>query len=229
MAQGADVIDVGAESSLNSADRVEADRQLQRVLPVIQELTDSESACISLETYRFPVAEAGIDAGAKVINLTGYQDQEAIFELAASKDLTLILCFVDGSNVREVDQLRLDTNNPIPDLRRFFEAKIELAHRYGAKKLVLDPGLGFYYRNLLDGKTRVLYQMKAFLESYRLHDLGFPICNALPHAFEYFEEEVRTAEPFFASLACIGGTQWFRTHEVSKVKPIIQLMKDFKE
>ncbi len=226
LAQGADVLDVGAESSLNSADRVAAEKQLDRVLPVIQGLVN-HGAVISLETYRAPVAKAGGNAGANVINLTGYQDQEEIFEYAASNDLTLILCFVDGSNVREVDQIRLNLRDPVSGLKMFFENKIDLALKYGARKLALDPGLGFYYRNLLDSKTRVQYQMRAFLQSYRLHELGFPVCNALPHAFEYFGEEVRVAEPYFASLAGIGGTHWFRTHEVAKVRPIVELMTDF--
>ena len=103
MAQGADIIDVGAESSLNSADRVDSQKQLSRVLPVLKELSTS-GATISLETYRSEVAIEGVKAGAKVINLTGYQEQEAIFEMAADRDLALVLCFVDGDNVRTVDQ-----------------------------------------------------------------------------------------------------------------------------
>ncbi len=226
MAQGADIIDVGAESSLNSADRVDSQKQLSRVLPVLKELSTS-GATISLETYRSEVAIEGVKAGAKVINLTGYQEQEAIFEMAADKDLALVLCFVDGDNVRTVDQLNVSTDDPMPSLMRFFESKIELATRYGAKNLILDAGLGFYYRNLLDGKRRVEYQIRAFLESYRLGELGYPVCNALPHAFEYFGEEVRVAESFFATLASLGGTHCFRTHEVARVKPIIEIMNGY--
>lgn len=226
IAQGADIIDVGAESSLNSADRVDSQKQLSRILPVLKELSTS-GATISIETYRSEVAIQGSVAGAKVINLTGYQEQEAIFELAAEKNLALILCFVDGDNVRTVDKLNVSTDDPMPSLMRFFESKIELAAKYRAKNLILDAGLGFYYRNLLDGKKRVEYQIRAFLESYRLGQLGYPVCNALPHAFEYFGEEVRVAESFFATLALLGGTHCFRTHEVARVKPIVEIMNGY--
>ena len=57
--------------------------------------------------------------------------------------------------------------------------------------------------------------MTTFLSSFRLRTIGFPLCQALPHAFEYFGEEVRCAEPFFAVLAALGKTDLFRTHEVT--------------
>ena len=104
-------------------------------------------------------------------------------------------------------------------LYEFFARQTERATRMGVEKIILDPGLGFYYRNLQDSVTRVRHQMKVFLNTFRLRTLGFPICHALPHAFEYFREEVRSAEPFFAVLAALGKTDLFRTHEVPGFVP----------
>jgi hypothetical protein len=89
----------------------------------------------------------------------------------------------------------------------------------------LDPGLGFYYRNLQDSAVRVRHQMNIFLNTFRLRELGFPICHALPHAFEFFRDEVRCAEPFFAVLAALGKTDLFRTHEVPRIKAVLDTMK----
>jgi|GEM_PF-2127393 len=55
----------------------------------------------------------------------------------------------------------------------------------------------------------------------------FPTCHALPHAFEYFGDEVRCAEPFFAVLAALGRTDLFRTHEVPRVKAVLETLKVF--
>ena len=55
----------------------------------------------------------------------------------------------------------------------------------------------------------------------------FPTCHALPHAFEFFGEEVRSAESFFAVLAALGKTDLFRTHEVSKIKAVLDTMQAF--
>ena len=62
---------------------------------------------------------------------------------------------------------------------------------------------------------------------FRLRALGYPVCHALPHAFEYFGEEVRCAEPFFAVLAALGKTDLFRTHEVPRTRAVLQTMGAF--
>ena len=69
--------------------------------------------------------------------------------------------------------------------------------------------------------------MTVFLNTFRLRTLGFPICHALPHAFEYFGEEVRCAEPFFAVLAALGQTDLFRTHEVPRVKAVLDTLRSY--
>jgi hypothetical protein len=92
---------------------------------------------------------------------------------------------------------------------------------------LIDPGLGFYYRNLGDSARRVRHQMTTFLNSFRLRTLGFPVCHALPHAFDYFGEEVRCAEPFFAVLAALGQTDLFRTHEVPRVRAVLETLQQF--
>jgi dihydropteroate synthase len=69
------------------------------------------------------------------------------------------------------------------------------------------------------------HQIHVFLNSFRLRKLGWPICHALPHAFTCFEEEVRTAESFFAVLALLGHASLLRTHEVAKVRGVMKAMQ----
>jgi hypothetical protein len=66
--------------------------------------------------------------------------------------------------------------------------------------------------------------MRVFLNSFRLRKLGWPICHALPHAFERFGDEVRSAEPFFAVLAALGKTDLFCTHEVPKTRAVLETL-----
>ena len=115
--------------------------------------------------------------------------------------------------------------DPIEKMRGYFSRQIEIAQRAGVEKILLDPGLGFYYRNLQDSAVRVRHQMNIFLNTFQLRELGFPVCHALPHAFEFFREEVRCAEPFFAVLAALGRTDLFRTHEVPRIKAVLETMK----
>ncbi len=146
--------------------------------------------------------------------------------MVAAHDAAVIICFVAGKNVREVGDFDLSTD-PIPMMCDYFSRQIEIAQRNGVEKIFLDPGLGFYYRNLQDSAVRVRHQMNVFLNTFRLRTLGFPVCHALPHAFEYFGNEVRCAEPFFAVLAALGKTDLFRTHEVPRIKAVLDTMKSF--
>lgn len=224
-AQGANIIDIGAESTLAKAERVDADAQNSQLLPVVRELAKA-GIPVSIETYQPEVARACLEAGTAVLNLTGAEHSAEIYPMVADYDAAVIICFVEGENVREVGNYRLE-EDPIPSLKDYFSKEIEIATQAGVEKIFIDPGLGFYYGNLQDSATRVQHQMKALVNSFRLRTLGFPVCHALPHAFEYFKDEVRSAEGFFAVLAALGKTDLLRTHEVGKVKAVLDTMSAF--
>jgi dihydropteroate synthase len=219
-AQGADLIDIGAESSTAKASRVSAHDQIKQLVPVIEQLT-TDSIPVSAETYEPEVVKACLKAGASVLNFTGTEHEEQILDLASEFDATVILCYVGGANVREITDLELD-QDPIPRLQEYFAKRIDTALKHGVRNIVIDPGMGFYYRNLVDPLTRVRHQTKVILNSFRLRELGYPICQALPHAFDLFEDEFRTAESFFAVIASLGGVNLLRTHEISKVNAVLR-------
>jgi dihydropteroate synthase len=223
--QGAEIIDIGAESTLAQAVRVDEPGQKSKLLPVIRELRES-GILVSAETYQPAVTRACLEAGANILNLTGTDRTDELFRMVAAHDAAVIICYVQGPNVREVGDFNF-TADPVGLMRDYFDRQIEIAVRNGVEKILLDPGLGFYYRNLKDSSVRVRHQMSVFLNTFRLRALGFPICHALPHAFEYFSEEVRCAEPFFAVLAALGKTDLFRTHEVPRIRAVLDTMRVF--
>ncbi|MFM8470271.1 MAG: dihydropteroate synthase [Limisphaerales bacterium] len=224
-AQGAAIVDIGAESTLANTDLVGAAAQNSQLLPVVRELR-AAGVLVSVETYHPEVTRACLAAGANVLNLTGTERGEAMYRAVAEHDAAVILCYVQGANVRAVGDFDLRAD-PVPAMYEFFAREIETATRCGVAKILVDPGLGFYYRNLQDSAMRVRHQMTTFLNTFRLRTLGFPTCHALPHAFEYFGEEVRCAEPFFAVLAALGRTDLFRTHEVPRIKAVLDTIKVF--
>ncbi len=224
-AQGADIIDVGAESTLAHAARVEEAGQNSKLLPVVRKLRES-GILVSVETYQPAVTRACLEAGAHILNLTGADQNDELFRMVAAHDAAVIICYVQGRNVREVGDFDFSAD-PVAMMRDYFARQIETALRHGVERILIDPGLGFYYRNLQDSAVRVRHQMKVFLNTFRLRTLGFPICHALPHAFEYFGEEVRCAEPFFAVLAALGKTDLFRTHEVPRIRGVLETMRAY--
>jgi dihydropteroate synthase len=224
-AQGADIVDVGAESSLTQAARVDGGAQNSKLLPVIRDLR-AANILVSVETYQPEVTRACLAAGANILNLTGTDRSAELFRMVADHDAAVIICHVQGKNVREVGDFDFGAD-PTQMLLDYFARQIETAQKNGLEKIFIDPGLGFYYRNLQDSATRVRHQMNVFLNTFRLRTLGFPVCHALPHAFEYFGEEVRCAEPFFAVLAALGSTDLFRTHEVARVRGVLETLRVF--
>ena len=157
------------------------------------------------------------------MNLTGAADQEAIFDLAATHGATVVICYVAGANVREISEAT-SAADPIPELLEHFVQRIDVARSHGVANIVIDPGMGFYYGNLTDPDARVQHQARVLLNTFRLRRLGLPICQAMPHAFDLFGDQFRTAEGYFTTLAYLGGTSVFRTHEVAHIRAVLDAM-----
>ena len=222
-AQGAAVIDLGAQSTQNYADDIASGEQIESMLPVITALS-AEGAVVSVETYEPEIAQVGLGAGARVLNLTGVAHDDEMFALAARHEAAVVMCFSQGDNVRVASALHVG-DDPIPMLSDHFEPRIERAVAAGLSRIFIDPGLGFHYENLTDGAERVRYQSLVLLNSFRLRTLGWPICQALPRAFDFFEDNFRSAEPYFAVLAAMGRTDLLRTHEVPQVSAVLSTME----
>lgn len=223
-AQGATIVDIGAESTLPNAERVSPEAQLERLLPTVERLSDA-GILVSVESYHPVVLERCAEAGARIFNLTGVQAAREVFELAGRYDAAVILCYVQGAHVRSVGDFTF-FSDMVPELLRYFRALTDQAREVGLDRCFIDPGLGFYYRNLDDGHIRVTHQLETFLNCFRLYALGYPTFNILPHAPEAFgDSERRSAEPFFAVPAILGGTHVIRTHEVDRVRRVLSALR----
>jgi dihydropteroate synthase len=223
-AQGADIVDIGAESTNGTANRVGAEDQIGQLVPVVEALAD-DGILVSIESYAVPTVRAVLDAGARVLNLTGSADDDAMFELAAEYGAAVVLCHVEGSHARDLDGSSV-TADPIPVMLENFGQRIERARAHGVSALAIDPGVGFGFGVAQSPAERAARQTSILLNSFRLRRLGVPICQSVPHAFDLFEEEFRTAEAFFTVLATLGGAGLVRTHEVARVVAVLRAMHD---
>lgn len=222
-AQGARIIDVGAESSTAKAARVSGDDQASALVPVVERLA-AEGIVVSVETYDVAVVRRCLAAGAKVLNLTGVEAVDAVYELAAGHDATVVINYIPHGNVREVGDA-VTGADPIPALFDYFAERVAHARSRGVTSVVIDPGMGFYYGNLTEPLTRARHQAEVLMSSFRLRPIGVPICQAMPHAFDLFEESFRTAEGFFAVLSSLARTNVYRTHEVPHVAAVLGAMR----
>lgn len=220
-AEGADLIDVGAESTGSDTARADAVAQQRLLLPVIEELAD-DGIAVSIESYETSVVRAGLKAGACVLNLTGSHRDDEMFTIAAEHQATVVLCHMFGAHARAPKEPDADAD-PVPRMVERFGNRIERARELGVTDLAVDPGIGFDFR-LHEPRARARYQAAALLQSFRLRPLGVPVCHALPHAFDIFEDQFRSAEGFFAVLAHLGGAGIYRTHEVPLVRSVLEAL-----
>jgi dihydropteroate synthase len=161
-ADGADIVDVGGESTRPGHQAVGLEEELRRVVPVIEGLQGRLSIPLSIDTWRAATAERSIGLGARIVNdVWGFQADPAIASVVAAHDVDAIVMH----NRREIDA-SLDI---IADMKRFFERTLSIAHQAGvaSDRITLDPGIGFgksFEQNL--DCIRRLPELKA---------LGFPV------------------------------------------------------
>ncbi|MFP5347257.1 MAG: dihydropteroate synthase [Actinomycetes bacterium] len=141
--EGADLLDVGGESTRPGADRVPVDEELRRVVPVVSELS-SRGALVSVDTMRSDVAAAGLDAGAVLVNdVSGGLADPEMAALVAERAVPYVLMHWRGHS-GDMQSLAV-YEDVVTDVRRELEQRVEdlLAAGVSTDQLVLDPGLGF--------------------------------------------------------------------------------------
>ena len=213
---GADIIDIGGESTRPGSENVSEAVQIERVLPVIQALGETlpGHVKISIDTRRARVAEAALGAGASIVNdVSGGNDDPAIIDLCVERQCGYVVTHMLGTpETMQNDPVYDDVVN---DIRRFLEARAEACERAGMDRdgIIIDPGIGF-------GKTRehnlaLLNNLAVFvntgypvlLGSSRKRFMG-SICGVnLP-------EELVGATAATTALGVCAGVKIFRVHDV---------------
>jgi len=142
--EGADILDVGGESSRPGSDPVPADEERRRVVPVIAELRRRTATLISVDTTKLEVAEAALDAGADIVNdISASGLDPRVLVLAASHGAGFVMMHMKGTPKTMQDAPRYD--DAVAEIRAFLAGKIAaaLASGLAAESIVLDPGIGF--------------------------------------------------------------------------------------
>lgn len=166
--QGADIIDIGGESSRPGAAAVSIDEELARVIPLIKELKKAQPLPLSIDTMKPIVAEQALAAGATLINdVSGFR-HPAMVELAASSQATICVMHMLGTPATMQDA-PLYENGIIAELTRWFESTVENLLRAGVKEkqIILDPGIGF-------GKT-IADNLEIIDNLPKFKAIGFPL------------------------------------------------------
>ncbi|MDC1067892.1 dihydropteroate synthase [Candidatus Kapabacteria bacterium] len=140
---GADILDIGGESTRPGAEAVNEQQELDRVIPLIQEILKKKpNSYISLDTSKYEVAKLGLEAGVSMINdVSGLKSSPEIAELVANHDADLCIMHMQG-NPRTMQQ-NPKYDNLIDEVKTFLETQAAFAKKNGVRKVFVDVGIGF--------------------------------------------------------------------------------------
>jgi dihydropteroate synthase len=164
---GACILDVGGESTRPGAEKVPADEELRRVVPVVEALA-GETVQISIDTSKASVAEAALGAGAEIVNdVTALRGDPEMAALCADREATVVLMHMAGSP--RTMQLNPVYDDVVADVKAFLGARVEAAMGAGVaeERIWLDPGIGF-------GKTAE-HNLELLRRLSELRELGRPL------------------------------------------------------
>jgi dihydropteroate synthase len=165
---GAEIIDIGGESTRPGARPVEAEEEMARVLPVLRELRRETRVALSIDTYKAPVARAALAAGADIINdVSALRFDPEMISLVASERVPVVLMHMQGTP--RTMQAEPRYQNVVREVREFLAARLEAALQGGVQQgaVILDPGIGF-------GKT-LQHNLGLFRGLPELAALGQPV------------------------------------------------------
>lgn len=215
LVQGADIIDVGGESTRPGSDSVDAAEQIRRAVPVIEALRRKLSrSIISIDTTLTEVAKAALNAGANMINdVSAGEDDAAVLELAARHEAPLVLMHRQGLPKTMQDNPYYD--DVVREVADYLRLRVDAALQAGVKRsnIIIDPGIGFGKRKLDN------LDLLAHLESFVA--LGYPVL--LGASRKRFmgslcqvdnPSELVTATAVTTALGVMAGVKIFRVHDV---------------
>jgi len=216
-AEGAEIIDVGGESTRPGSNPVPAQEELKRVIPVISALREKTDVLISVDTTKSEVAEAAVEAGADIINdISAFRFDSRMPLLAAQKGVSVILMHMKGTpKTMQVNPSYVDL---LAEIKSFLQEKIGAAQAYGInkEKIIIDPGIGF-------GKSPednlILINNLSFLEELERPILvGTSRKSFLGSILNLPPQERSEGSIASAILSIIRGAHILRVHDVQSIK-----------
>ena len=214
--QGADILDIGGESTRPGAEKVSLEQELERVIPVIQAISKEVQVPISIDTYKAEVARQAIQAGAHIINdVWGAKADPDMPAVAAELQVPIILM----QNRKERDYHQL-----IPDMISDLFESITLVKRAGVKdeNIILDPGIGF--AKTFEDNIEVMQKLDHF------HTLGYPLLlgtsrkRFIGHVLDLPAEERMEGTGATVCLGIQKGCHIVRVHDVKEIARMAKMM-----
>jgi dihydropteroate synthase len=230
-AQGADILDIGGESTRPFAETVTLEEELRRVIPVIEALAKRVSIPISIDTTKSEVARQAIEAGAAIVNdISALRADEKMADIVRDYGVPVIIMHMLGTP--KTMQMAPSYKNVIVEIRAFLENAIQHAEKKGVERtrIIIDPGIGF-------GKTPI-HNLQLIKHVDELKSIGCPILIGpsrkafIRHILKEPEGAdlspdapiVETGTQAVVAVSAFNGVDILRVHNVANTRATLKLV-----
>jgi dihydropteroate synthase len=226
-ADGAAIIDIGGESTRPGSASVSVEGQKERVVPVVEALAKKISVPISIDTTDYEVAEAALDAGAAMINDITALSDEQMGELAAKRDVPVVLMHIQGTPATM--QIEPKYKDVVAEVSAFLLERAKRAEKFGIPKqrIFIDPGIGF-------GKTAE-HNLLLLRDLDKFVDSGYRVCigTSRKSFIGKLTGKEKPAERIFGTAATVAlcaaaGVSIVRVHDVAEMVDVIKIINAVK-
>lgn len=218
---GADIIDVGGESSRPGSEPIPEHIELERILPVIKKLAKKVNTPISIDTYKASVAERALDAGACMVNDITALDDPNMARVLAKFDAPIVLMHKQGTPKNM--QVNPSYNSLIPEIIDYLQYKIQLAVDRGIRReqIIIDPGIGF-------GKTaehnlEILRDLRKFKILKKPILIGTSRKSFIGKVLNLPVEDRLEGTAATVAIAITNGADIIRVHDVKEMKRVARM------
>lgn len=223
--EGADIIDVGGESTRPGSEPTTLDEELRRVIPVIEGIRKHSDAPLSIDTYKSEVARAAIQAGADVVNdISALSFDPRMADFVADGGVPVVMQHIKGTpRDMQKDPSYVDV---IGEIKEFFVERISFAHERGIddEQIIIDPGIGFGKR--LQDNLTIIKGLKALKELGRPLLIGTSMKSFIGQILKS-DNVAERAEGTLASVAIAlwNGADMVRVHDVARTRKVVLFME----
>ena len=220
--EGADLLDIGAESTRPGADIVNEAEERRRAIPVVTAVAKAVTVPISIDTSKAVVAQAALDAGAVLVNdVTALRGDSAMVDVVARTGAGIVLMHMQGTP-RTMQQAP-HYDDVVGEVSEFFEERIRFAMAHGImrRQIILDPGIGF--GKLLVHNLTLLAQLDCFAQIVCPLLVGVSQKAFLGRIVDHPVQERQWATAAAVAIAVDRGAGIIRVHDVRAMKDVVQV------
>lgn len=226
--EGADIIDIGGESTRPGAGAVDEEEEIRRLRPVLQALGRRKTVPISVDTQKAPVAQLALDLGAVMVNdISALRHDPEMGRIVAEARAALVLMHMQG-NPRTM-QWAPAYGDVIGEIKHFLADRIRVAQDFGIspRHILLDPGIGFG-KNLVHNLT-ILNRLHQFLDLGRPLIIGVSRKSFIGQILEKPVENLNMGTAAAVAIAVLRGAHLIRVHDVGLMRDVAKMAKVLKE